>query len=173
MSGSPSPVRLSRVDLAGAEAGEAAIHVAAVPLDLASHESLDGRAIVGAQVASCDEVVGQGRGLVAGPGLESSDEGALVDQLVLKCDRSEKEMAVSRGGHGMAPIIGGRTDKGQSLRGRPGKSVASPGLSQVRRAFAYEPPARRRPAAIVTAWVRHLQQNTQSPAVDLPARHRR
>jgi hypothetical protein len=44
----------------------------------------------------------------------------LVDDTVLKREQSEQEMAVRGGGHGMAPIVVGRSGAGPSLRGRPG-----------------------------------------------------
>ncbi len=51
-----------------------ALHVAAVLLDVACHEGVDGGSVVGIEVAPADEVVGQGAGLVEGPGLEGGHE---------------------------------------------------------------------------------------------------
>ena len=80
---------------------------------------------------------------------------ALVDQAVLQREQSEEEMAVGGGGHGMAPIVGGRSGEGPGLGAGPG-SVASGGLSQVRHAFASVRRARRRTAAITSGWVRYV-----------------
>ena len=63
---------------------------------------------VGVEVAAGDEVVGQGPGLVAGPGLEGGDELGLVDQAVLQGEQAEEQVAVGGdGGHG-AILPGGR-----------------------------------------------------------------
>ena len=103
MSGSPSRARLSRVER---PAGMAArLFSASPPCFLrcrATSASTAARAI-GVQVAAGDEVVGQGAGLVAGPGLEGGDELGLVDQAVLQREQAEEEVAVGVGGHGEAP----------------------------------------------------------------------
>ena len=72
-------------------------------LQVERRQRLDGRALVGGQVAAGFQVVGQARGLVERPGLEGGHELDLVDQAVLQGEQSEKEMAVGGGGHGMAP----------------------------------------------------------------------
>ena len=61
-------------------------------------QGLDRGTLLGVEVAAGDEVVGQGPGLVAGPGLEGGDELALVDQAVLQGEQAEEQVAV--GGHG-------------------------------------------------------------------------
>jgi hypothetical protein len=94
---------------------------------------------VGVEVTPGDELVGQAPGLVGGPVLEGGDQGAVVDQPVLKREQSEEEMAVGGGGHAMAPKSGGRWGAGRGLRGRPRDQVASGRLSQVRHAFASAP----------------------------------
>ena len=81
-------------------------------------QGLDDGALVGVEVAAGDEVVGQGPGLVAGPGLEGGDELALVDQAVLEGEQAEEEVAVGGGGHGRAPIRG-RSGEAPSIGGRP------------------------------------------------------
>ena len=124
--------------LAGRHGGQALLDVA-VLLEVQGDQRLEAGAGVGVQVTPGDEVVGQAPGLVARPGLEGGDELALVDQPVLKREQSEEEMAVGGGGHGMAPIVVGRSGEGPSLGGRPGNRVASAGLSQVRHAFASAP----------------------------------
>jgi hypothetical protein len=81
---------------------------------------LEAGAGVGIEVTPGDEWGGQAPGLVAGPGLEGGDKGALVDQAALKREQSEEEMAVCRGNHGVAPIVVGRAGAGPA-------SVAGPG----------------------------------------------
>ena len=100
---------------AGGDGGQALLDVAAVLLEVQGDDRFEAGAGVGVEVAAGDEVVGQAPGLVAGPGLEGGDELALVDQAVLKREQSEEEMAVGGGGHGMAPIVGGRSGEGPSL----------------------------------------------------------
>ncbi len=98
----------------GGHRGKALLHVA-VFLDVQGDDGVEAGAGIGVKVAPADEVVGQGRQLVAGPGLEGRDQGALVDQTVLKREQSEEQMAVSGGGHGEAPrhdAISNRTDHG-------------------------------------------------------------
>ena len=63
--------------------GQTSLHVAAVLLDVACHQGIHSGSIVGIKVAASDEVVGQGAGLVEGPGLEGGYELALVNQPVL------------------------------------------------------------------------------------------
>jgi hypothetical protein len=79
---------------AGADGGEAPLHVAAVLLEVAGDEGFDGRAVVGLEVAATDEVVGQGAGLVAGPGLEGGHELPLVDEADLEGEQSEEEVVL-------------------------------------------------------------------------------
>jgi hypothetical protein len=105
---------------AGGNRGQAALDVAVVPLDVASHQSLDGRAIVRVQLAAGFQMVGQALGFIERSRLEGGDKLGLVDQAVLKGEQPEKEMAVCGGGHKIAPIVGGRSREGPSLRCRPG-----------------------------------------------------
>ena len=84
--------------LAGGDGGQALLGVAAVLLEVQGDQGLDAGALRGVEVAAGDEVVGQGPGLVAGPGLEGGDELGLVDQAVLQGEQAEEEVAV--GGHG-------------------------------------------------------------------------
>ena len=114
------------------------LHVA-VLLDVQGDDRFEAGAGVGVEVTPGDELVGQAPGFVAGPGLEGGDQGALVDQAVLKREQSEEEMAVGGGGHGVAPIVVGRAGAGPGLRGRPRDPVASGRLSQVRHPFASVP----------------------------------
>ena len=113
--------------------------VAAVLLEVAGHQRLDGGPVLRVEVAAGEEVLGQRACPVAGPGLEGGDEGALVDQSVLKREQSEQEMAVGGGGHGVVSIVVGRAGAGPGLRGRPRDPVASGRLSQVRHPFAFVP----------------------------------
>ena len=57
-------------------------------------EGLDDGALRWGEVAPVDEVVGQGPGLVGGPGLEGVDELGLVDQTVLQGEQPEEEVGV-------------------------------------------------------------------------------
>jgi hypothetical protein len=104
-----------------------------VLLEVACHEGLDSRSVVGIEVATTDEVVGQGAGLVQGPGLEGGHELTLVDQAVLEGEQSEEQVAISGdGGHGMSlPDLGrGRWAPGPRRRGQPAEPrPASVGLS--------------------------------------------
>ncbi len=70
-------------------------------------EALDRLAILGIEVASAGELVGEGSHLVAGPGLEGGDELALVDQADLKRQQAEQEVAF--GGHGVPPVTWSRS----------------------------------------------------------------
>ena len=89
---------------AGGDGGETPFHVAAVLLDMASHQGIDGGSVVSIEVAATDEVVGEGAGLVERPGLEGGHELDLVDQPVLECKQSEQQVAVGGdAGHGEAP----------------------------------------------------------------------
>jgi hypothetical protein len=78
---------------------------------------LQERPLGAGQVAAGFQVVGQALGLVERPGLEGREELALVDQAVLKREQSEKEMAVSGGGRGMAPSGGSRSGESPQRRG--------------------------------------------------------
>ena len=123
ISGSPSLARLSRVDL---PAGTAArLFSTSPPCRLMRRAGLDGRAIVAVQIAAGYQMVGQSRGLVAGPSLKGGDEGTLVDQAVLQREQSEEEVAVRGGGHDLAANIVGRAGGGSCLRGRHGRSLTS------------------------------------------------
>ena len=82
--------------------------LAAVPLQVAGDEGLDGLAVAGVEVARGDQVLGQRPGLVARPGLEGGDELALVDQPVLEGEQAEEQVARRVGGrkHGGDPLCG-------------------------------------------------------------------
>ncbi len=85
----------------GGEGGEALPRVAAVLSQVQADHRLDAGLLVGVEVAAGGEVLGQGPGLVASPGLESGDELALVDQADLEGEQAEEQVAVgSAGGHG-------------------------------------------------------------------------
>ena len=104
MSASPRLSQALAGGAAGGDGGQTPLDVAAVLLDVACHQGLDGGAVVGIEVAASDQVVGQGAGLVEGPGLEGGDELDLVDQPVLQCKQAEQQVAFSGdGGHGEAP----------------------------------------------------------------------
>ena len=89
---------------AGGDRRQAPLGVAAMRLQVQRDHRLDDGAAVGVQLAVDDQVVGQGPGPVAGPGLEGGEKGALVDQPVPKRERSENEMAVCGGSHGAGAI---------------------------------------------------------------------
>ena len=107
---------------AGGDGGETPFHVAAVLLDVASHQGIDGGSVVGIEVAATDEVVGEGAGLVERPGLEGGHELDLVDQPVLECEQSEQQVAVGGdAGHGDAPGCEAASDPaGHGAGGRRG-----------------------------------------------------
>ena len=67
----------------GRDGGQAVLDVA-VLLDVQGDDRFEASAGVGVEVTLSDKLVGQAPGLVADPGLEGGDEGALVDQAVLK-----------------------------------------------------------------------------------------
>jgi hypothetical protein len=86
--------------------------------------------------------------------LEGGHELALVDQAVLQGEQAEEEMAVSDGGHGMAPIDGGRSGSPQH-RG-PARELSSVGWIIAGRSWiCLRAAERRRIAAIVPGWLRH------------------
>ena len=129
----PGQARLRR--LAGRDRGQAFSHVAAVALEVARHHRLDRRAVVRVQVAACLQVVGQAPGLFECPGLEGGHELTLVDQAVLQCEHSEKEMAVGGSGHVGVPsdnAVAGTPSHGTSPRQDVEANVASDVLSQER-----------------------------------------
>jgi hypothetical protein len=110
------------------------------------------------QVAAGFQVIGQALGLAERPGLEGREELALVDQAVLKREHSEKEMAVSGGGHGMAPSGGSRSGEGPQHRG-PARELSVVGWIIASPPWICARPAERcQPAAIVPGWVRLLAQ---------------
>ena len=51
------------------------------------HQGIDRGSVVGIEVSATDEVVGQGAGLVAGPGAEGGNELVLIDQAILEASR--------------------------------------------------------------------------------------
>ena len=83
----------------GREVREAPLGVAAVLLQMLGDELVQQGALPIVQVAPIDEMVGQGTGLVAGPGLEGGDELDLVDQADLQGEETEEEMSVGIGCH--------------------------------------------------------------------------
>jgi hypothetical protein len=90
-----------------------------VLLEVARHQGLDGRAVVGIEVAPVDEVVGQGASLVERPGLEGGDEPALVDQAVLQRQQAEEQVPFGGGGgHGASLREGRRWRRSSGLRRR-------------------------------------------------------
>ena len=107
MSGSPMPARLSRVERPAGTAARLFSDVAAVAPRGAGRPGPRHRPLGGVEVAAGDEVVGQGPGLVAGPGLEGGDELGLLDQAVLQGEQPEQEVAV--GGHGATSRRGSGT----------------------------------------------------------------
>ena len=62
------------------DGGEALLGVAAVLLEVLGGQGADQAALLGVEMAEGLEVVGQGTGLVAGPGVEGGHELGLVDQ---------------------------------------------------------------------------------------------
>jgi hypothetical protein len=85
----------------GGDRGEALRGVPAVLLQVQGDHRLNAGTLVGVEVAAGGEVLGQGAGLVAGPGLEGGDELALVDQADLQRQQAEEEVAIGGdGGHG-------------------------------------------------------------------------
>jgi hypothetical protein len=76
------------------DCSEALAGVAAVLLEVARHQRLDDGPVLRVEVAAGEEVLGQGPGTVAGPGLEGGDELALVDQAVLERQQAEEQVAV-------------------------------------------------------------------------------
>jgi hypothetical protein len=94
---------------------------------MASHQSLDGRAIVRVQLAAGLQMVSQALRVIERPRLEGGHKLALVDQTVLKREQSEKEMAVSSGCHVGAPgqdVVPGLPDFGNGA-GREGMVATS------------------------------------------------
>ena len=90
--------------LAGVHSGEALLH-AAVGVDVHGRQGLDGGPLGSVEVPQPDEMVGQSAGLVAGPGVERSDELRLLDQPVLQGEQAEEEVAVDGdGGHEESPF---------------------------------------------------------------------
>ena len=75
--------------------------------------------------AAIGEVLGQGPGLVAGPGLEGGDELRLVDQADLQRDQAEEEVAVGDVGHGRGSgPVGRSVGDGQLARVPPASGPA-------------------------------------------------
>ena len=72
------------------DGGQALLHVATVRFDVDRREGLEDGPLRARQVAACFEVVGQAFGFVAGPGLKSGDQGALVDQAVLSASNPKR-----------------------------------------------------------------------------------
>ena len=101
---SGSPLREALASRASdGQDGEALLDVAAVGLDMQAGDGLDGGPARRIEVPERDEVVGQGSGLVARPGVEGGDERALVDQAVLEGQQAEEQVAVgSDWGHGVS-----------------------------------------------------------------------
>src|SRR5262249_31490638 len=80
----------------------------AVLLHVQADHGLDAGALVVVEVTAGGEVLGQGAGLIAGPGLEGGDELALVDQAVLEGEQSEEQVAFGGGGGHGASLPGAR-----------------------------------------------------------------
>jgi hypothetical protein len=72
-------------------------------------QGLDRRAILGIEIATGDEMLGQRPRPVARPGQEGGDELALVDQAVLQGDQAEQQVVVG-GDHGRASWSSSRVD---------------------------------------------------------------
>ena len=81
------------------DGGEALLRVAAVLLEVLGGQRLDQPALLDVEMAEGLEVVVQGPGLVAGPGVEGGHELGLVDQADLEGQQAEEEVAVGVGGH--------------------------------------------------------------------------
>ncbi len=64
--------------------GEAALHVAAVFVDMQTDHRLDPGTLLKVEVAEGNEVLGQRPSLVTGPGLKRGDRLNLIDQAVLQ-----------------------------------------------------------------------------------------
>ena len=124
-SGSSSPARLRCVERAAGSGGQALRGAAAVLLQMAGDQGLDGGTVVGVEVAAADQVLGQRPLLVERPGLKGGDELPLVDQAVLEGEQAEEQVAV--GGHG-------------ALRRLPVASPLAPRWRSPVRLFACAPP---------------------------------
>ena len=149
----------------GGDRGEAQLHVPAVLLEVAYHEGLDGRAVVGIEVAATGEVVGQGAGLVQGPGLEGGHELDLVDQAVLQGEQAEEQVAIGgEGGHGAGLRAGRRWRRAFGLRRR------EPAAGLRRMSFDYpitgrnrQPHRDRSAHRSAREWVSLLRQKAHAP----------
>ena len=73
---------------------EALIQIAAVLPQMQGDHRLDPGPLLGVEVAQRDEMLAQGAGLVARPGLDGGNEPRLVDQPVLQRQESEEEITV-------------------------------------------------------------------------------
>jgi hypothetical protein len=69
---------------AGGDGGEALLRVTAVGFEVQGRQRLDGGSLGGIEVPQRDQMVGQGPGLVARPGVERGDELNWLDQPVLQ-----------------------------------------------------------------------------------------
>jgi hypothetical protein len=100
--------------------------------DVACHQGIDRRSVVGIEVTAVDEVVGQGAGLLECPGLEGGHELDLIDQAVLQREQAEEQVTV-----------GGDGSRGAGLpEGRHGRSAYGPRCQ--------EPPTRMSGSAVLS-----------------------
>jgi hypothetical protein len=111
------------------DGGQALLGVAAVLLEVLGGQRLDQAALLGVEMAEGLEVVVQGPGLVAGPGVEGGDELGLVDQADLEGQQAEEEVPVGVGGHRVCLRNDGR---GLSPRRRVPGAVRPPHRSDYR-----------------------------------------
>jgi hypothetical protein len=79
--------------LAGGDRGETLLGVAVVAGDVGGGQALQQGAMRRVEVAQGDEMVGQGPGLVPGPGVKGGDQRRLVDQAGLKGQQAEQEVS--------------------------------------------------------------------------------
>src|SRR5205814_5833819 len=85
----------------GGDGGQAPLDIASVLLDVQGGQRLDGGPMSGVEITTADQEIREQPGLVEAPGLERSNELALVDQPVLQRKQAEEQIAVGGGGgHG-------------------------------------------------------------------------
>jgi hypothetical protein len=90
-----------------------------VLLDVACHEGLDRGSVVGIEVATVDEVVGQGSVLLERPRLEGGHQLRLVDQSDLEGEQAEEQITIRGDGcHGPQLPVGRRDRWAFGTRGR-------------------------------------------------------
>jgi hypothetical protein len=98
-----------------------------VPLEVLRGQRLDQAALLDVEMNEGLEVVGQGPGLVAGPGVEGGHELGLVDQADLEGQQAEEEVAVCVDGHRVCPraTVRGRDDQHFAPASRVGPVVTA------------------------------------------------